>query len=236
MKVQCRAFNSDGMAAVATTLAALRADQDSEPPVGLLTDPSLSEPFDARVEYPAVTFASRWHLGLWLFQQFSDSFPNESDNRQAGFWTWLAYFLFGIIRPRRTKVGEDARYILNRDDFRKRYRHLVAGPFYVLLAHASAPQAVRGILATPPAAPGELYEQFAARKELITSDAIMQAITSLYYDSEKGTLKRGSSGSARRLADVLMQYDVTYDFASIPSDRLLSMLPHEFRRFMQRAR
>jgi hypothetical protein len=54
----------------------------------------------------------------------------------------------------------------------------------------------------------------------------------MYFERDSGTLKRGAGANARRLAEVLMQYDVTYDFATISADRLIGMLPGEFQRFL----
>lgn len=128
-------------------------------------------------------------------------------------------------------MGEDARYVLNSDDYRKRYRHLLAGPFFVFSAHEQSPQIIRGLLATEPSVPGDLYEQIASRQELVTSAPVVEVVTSMYFDATKGVLKRGASANARRLAEVLMQYDVTFDFGSISTERLLALLPAEFNKF-----
>ncbi len=232
MRMDCRSFNEQGMSAAASILEDLRVRPEGDRPVDLLADPGLTEIVGASLELPNQSFASRWLLAVWLYRELGKALPNTAQLHVPGFWTWLAFFLLPIIRPPGTKVGEDARYILNKDDYRKRYRHLVAGPYYVFLAHESEPHIVRGLLATAPQAPGDLYEQFASRQELITSSAIMHVVNQMYFDQESGTLKRGASTSAHRLAAVLMQYDVTYDFAVIPPDRLMHMLPREFRRFM----
>jgi hypothetical protein len=49
------------------------------------------------------------------------------------------------------------------------------------------------------------------------------------------SLKKGSGGkgggSARRLSDVLKQFNMNYDFYAIKSDDLINLLPKEFDRF-----
>lgn len=233
MNPECRCFNTSGMNAASAALDELRNRPDGSLPVTLLTDPALSDIAGRPLNLPRGEIATRWQLGVWLYRELERAVDDRDVFRRSGFWTWLAFFLFPIVRPAGTKIYEDARYILNRDDFRKRYRHLVAGPYYVFVTHESKPQAIRGLLATPPYAPGDLYEQFASRQELITSGAVMQLVTKMYLDQASGGLKRGSGANARRLAEVLLQYDVTHDFATISAQRLLDMLPSEFRRFMQ---
>ena len=235
MRLECRCFNQSGISAAAEALEELRDRPAHDLPADLLSDPSLTEVVGGPLEVPKEGFSSRWLLGVWLYRELTRALPDIALLNRPGVWTWLAFFLFPIVRPLGTKVYEDARYILNRDDFRKRYRHLVAGPYYVFTAHEDEPHIVRGLLATRPQAPGDLYEQFASRQELITSAAVMQIVTHMYFDHDNQTLKRGSSANARRLAEVLMQYDVTYDFATLSSQRLLDMLPREFGRFVRRS-
>jgi hypothetical protein len=234
MILECRCFNEHGINAAAEALEEVRNRPAYELRADLLTDPALTQVVGRFLQVPKRGFASRWLLGVWLYRELSAAVPDIALRHHPGVWTWLAFLLFPIIRPPGTKVYEDARYIFYRDDFRKRYRHLVAGPYFVFSAHESEPHIVRGLLATQPHAPGDLYEQFASRQELITSSAVMQIVTQMYFDRDRGTLRSGASANARRLAEVLIQYDVTFDFATISPERLLHMLPREFKRFVHR--
>ena len=86
---------------------------------------------------------------------------------------------------------------------------------------------------------GHIYYQLVSRTNLITSAPVTEVATSLYYDARLDGLRRGSQtygaeGSVFRFADVLMQLDRTFDLHTIPSDRLLHILPDEFRRFRGR--
>jgi hypothetical protein len=84
--------------------------------------------------------------------------------------------------------------------------------------------------------PGDVVEQLVARQELITNPVVVQVATSLYYDPATGTAKRGAGGktggSARRLASVLDQFDVTWDLFAMPWKDLMAKLPKEFSRFL----
>ncbi len=232
MRLECRCFNDRGLHAAAETLDALRAGHDNGLPATLISDPALTDVVGGMLTLPQVGFQTRFQLGAWLYRELPMVVQLNSLLRSPGFWTWLAFFLFPYVCQGAEKVGENARYIFNRDNFRKRYRHLAAGPYLVFSRHNMAPQTIRGLLAAPPHSPGDLYEQFASRQELITSAAVMEVVNQMYFAKDTGVLKRGAATNARRLAEVLMHYDVTYDFISIPTGRLLSMLPKEFHRFI----
>lgn len=81
----------------------------------------------------------------------------------------------------------------------------------------------------------EIVAQLAARQELITNPAVIEAATALYIDSKSEQPKKGSGGQAtgspRRLADVLNQFDITWDLYAMNSEKILEMLPKEFDRF-----
>lgn len=230
MTLKFRAFNESGTEAAIAYIESLRQDEDVGPP-SFLVDEQLSAEVGGAMKVPKDDIPTRWHLGAWLYREVERSITEPEVLRTPGFWTWIALAVFPTIRPIGTPIREDARYILKTDDYRKRYRHLISGPYFVFAAHQLAPHIIKAALATPPHAPGDLYEQFASRQELITSAAVMELVSTMYWDSDRSNLKSGASSNARRLADVLMQYQVTYDFGAIQPTRLLEMLPREFRRF-----
>jgi hypothetical protein len=80
--------------------------------------------------------------------------------------------------------------------------------------------------------PGDVVEQLASRQDLVRARGVMEATTRLYVD-EKQALKRGAASkdkpaTARRLANVLGQLDLTYDLQSLEADEVLDLLPEEF--------
>jgi len=178
---------------------------------------------------------SRWELAKWLHA----SLTAHEDHLDAGAWSWLAMCLFDFLCPAADgarKVRQFARYLLEANDFRKAHRHLLKGPYLLMQAHADEPEAVRGLLATRPDAPGELYEQLVTRKFLITSRAVVSVATQLYLTPESRQLKKGAGGSGagspRRYVEVLQQFDLTYDLNRISPDALRALLPKEFARFL----
>jgi hypothetical protein len=123
------------------------------------------------------------------------------------------------------------------DDYKTYYRHLLAGPYRIYRAHQDDPSRVMAVLATAVEQPGDVVEQLASRQEIITSPPLMTAITTLYYRPAAGKLKSGAAGkgggSARRLADVIQQFDLTWDVYGMDPSEFLTLLPSEFDRFKQ---
>src|SRR5262249_16830000 len=113
--------------------------------------------------------------------------------------------------------------------------HLLAGPYRIYRAHRDNPQRALVLLCGPLDRPGDIVEQFASRQELVTNPTVIESATRLYVDPATNRPRRGaggkSAGSARRLADVLEQFDVTWDLYTLTPDGLLTLLPHEFDRF-----
>jgi hypothetical protein len=120
-------------------------------------------------------------------------------------------------------------------DFRRYYRHLLAGPYRVFKAHRDDPNRTLALLCGPLHQISDVYLELAQRQELVTNPAVVAAATTLYYDPKKGGLKRsgskGAPGTIRRFAEVLMQLDVTWDLYSMTAEELIGMLPPEFDRF-----
>jgi hypothetical protein len=91
------------------------------------------------------------------------------------------------------------------------------------------------LLGGPLDRPGEIVEQFASRQETVTNQATVQTTTDLYWDHANNKPKRRAggkgAGSARRLADVLLQFDATWGLYAMKSSGLFELLPKEFNKF-----
>lgn len=239
MKV--RRLNSAGIEHFERFLDSLTEAVPSAVPLTALTAPETSESLGVDLEVEHRAFASRMDLGSYLFKKLNVSGLLDID-ADRGLWAWLAMFYFESLCPadrvgRRTP-GSRARWILDPNNFRRYYRHLLAGPYRIVRAYSDCPETAMCILCGPPDKPGDVVEQIASRQELITNRAFMAAATKLYYDSRSGMLKRGSAdkkgrGGARRLAAVLQQFDVTYDLYTLDADELSQLLPKEFDRFLR---
>jgi cation transport regulator ChaB len=102
-------------------------------------------------------------------------------------------------------------YPSNLNDYQKGQRHLIRMP--VLLLSSFGDDADHLLLGSP-SVPGEIREQLTSQQDMF-HPAFQAAARILYYDDEKGTIRRGAAGkkggSARRLARVRQQLDVTWD-------------------------
>jgi len=188
----------------------------------------IAEPriFDTRYDWA--------NYALTLTRSEKDSHV-QSD---AGLWAWLTLVYFDQVCPPAAgnrKLGQRARYVPTGTDYRTYYRHLLAGPWQILCAHRDEPERARALLGGALHKPGDLYEQVASRMELATSATVLSLSNVLYLDAHTGRRKRGSGGagkgSPRRLAEVLMQLDLTFDIYAMPMEKLLRLLPKEFERF-----
>ena len=155
---------------------------------------------------------------------------------RVGLWGWLAFVGREVVYPKRQdgkrKLGEVHRwYPSDLSDFQKGQRHLVRTP--VLLRSSFGDNADHLLLGTP-AVPGELREQLTSQQDMFHL-AFQEAARTLYYDATSGTLRRGAAGkrggSARRLAKVRQQLDVTWNLFALTAEQILEKLPAEFEQF-----
>jgi hypothetical protein len=213
--------------------------EEPEPlPDEILTDETMSEPVQPEIEIEQLNFSNRFEAAKYLNEKLAEAGIANLE-RDKGLWAWLSLFYFEQLCPPDQnglrKPGERARWIVATGDYRKYYRHLLAGPFRIYRAHRDNPDRAFALLCTSLNRPGDVVEQLASRQELVTNSAVMEAATTLYVDDETEKPKRGAAGrgpgSARRLADVLNQFDVTWDLYSMATQDLLDMLPVEFERF-----
>ena len=231
-------FNRDGVAAFSNYRARLTLDPALEPPAELLSDPALTELVASDVEVAPRQFANRLEAGRFL-NELMDAAKVQSPERVQGLWTWLTLFYFDEVCPSdgngRRNPKDEARLIPLLDNHQRFYRHLLVGPFLIVRAHRSQPERAIAMLCNPLWKPGEIVEQLASRKELVTNHAVADVATKLYYDPATGSFKRGAGsdvkGAARRLAALFNQLDLTFYLYGMTCDEMLALLPKEFDRF-----
>lgn len=208
------------------------------PPSALLDDPTMSDPLQLVIPRPNVSFQSRYDLGLELVDLL-DVLEVGKVQVDAALWDWLSLCLIDQICPPdeggRRKPGQIDRYLLQLDNHRTRYRHLVRTAWSLVRVHDTA---ARFMLAGPLHVHGEAAEQLGAYQEVITCKPLIAAIGILAWDAERARLKRGfggsGPGSARRVPVVAKQFRLTYDLDSMRPEQILALLPREFDRFRER--
>lgn len=241
--MELRRLNESGLAEFREQLLTMKSDPKREPPWHLLDDTRFTAPSAVVTDVERKVFTTRMEAAVAMNGLLGDRPPPGTD-RDTGLWSWLALFHFDSICPPgeegRRKVGAAHRYILEGANHKTYYRHLLLGPYLIFRAHRDEPERAIVLLCQPPDAPGDIVEQLASRQEIVTNPVMMRVATELYYDRATGSPKRGASsknrGSARRLAEVTDQFDVTWDLFGVPWHSLLAKLPVEFDRFRTRAK
>jgi hypothetical protein len=208
----------------------------------VVNDPTYSRPVGSGDLVPeAVSFETRFEAAEHLAALVESAGLKEPD-LDRGFWCWLSWVWFESLCPvakdGRRQPRDMARWVLDLD-WKRYYRHLLAGPWWVYEAHRDKPERAIALLCTSPTSPGELVEQVASRQELVSNPGLVEMITRLYYDPGSRKLKRGHGakgpGSARRIADVADQLDMIWDLYSTSGEEFLTLLPSEFDKFQDAA-
>ena len=229
--MKLRSFNADGINRFEQFLSS--AVRDTEDLHSFLVSPGLSIAVSPEIEVEARSFVNRFAAGEYLYSLFGDSSIFNLDE-DRGIWAWLSAFYFDQLCPDGTKLGKDYRWIPVVNSFRNYYRHLLAGPYFIYRAHKDHPQHAMAVLVAPLHRPGDIVEQLASRQELVTNKSVMEAATRLYIGEDGAPKPRAAgrgAGSARRLADVLTQLDLTWDLYDLSTEKLLELLPAEFDEF-----
>lgn len=234
--MELRRFTEDGLRAFEDFLDSCGTDDPMQYTEDILLSPLHSEQVDPAVQLGLAVVTSRLELAKQLDDWFTeaDLKPQRGD---VGLWAWLSCFWFPVIcaksRNGKWKPGSVVRWIPRSNDFRRYYRHLIAGPYFIYQAHRDHPQRAAAALCQRPGSPGDLVEQLASRQQIITNPAVMQVASDLYVDPSTGRQNRhGNSkkaGGARRFIDVLAQFDRTWDLSMMSADDLRNLLPKEFR-------
>lgn len=236
--MKLRSMNPSGLEAFEHYLQDLKATPNAAVPTELLSKPGASEPSQVDADFRSMSFRNRFEAGKYIFRVLDDAAPGTL-LQDAGAWAWLSLFYFDAVCPAdaqgQRRPGELARYVPDNTNYRKYYRHLLAGPYRIFRAHKDKPERALALLCTPVHKPGDLAEQLAARQELITNAAALEAATKLFVDPQKTSPRRGAAGrgpgSARRYAELLNQFDVTWDLYAMESMSIIALLPKEFERF-----
>lgn len=238
--MKLRRFNRDGIAAFAKYRGRLSLEPGLKPPFEDLEDNALTEIVATHLDVKPRAFKNRLEAGRFL-NELMDAASVQQPERDEGLWTWLTLLYFDEVCPAdgngRRDPQSEARLTPLIDNHQRFYRHLLLGPFMIVRAHRSQPERAIAMLCNPLWKPGEIVEQLASRKELVTNQAVVDVAKRLYYDSSTGSFKRGAGssvkGAPRRLAALLNQLDLTYYLYGMTCDEMLALLPKEFDRFRQ---
>lgn len=232
-------LNEEGVAVFSQFIDRLTTDSPMAFPAELLTAGEYAYPIGGSCAVLDKLDLDDKFATAEAIDQLISELSISSPERDAGFWTWLSCYLFENLCPRdkyRAYVpGERARWVADTSNYQRYYRHMLAGIWGVYRAHSDDPQRAIALLNGPVNKRGDLFEQVASRKEQVTNNAVVELTRALYWDEQKSAMKRGSGGkgpgSPRRLADILWQFDRTWDLYEMTTQGLIQKLPPEFDRF-----
>jgi hypothetical protein len=234
-----RRLNAEGINRFAAYLGELRKDRTLAPDRSLLVDESTSEFMAGGVELEQPGFSTKKQAAEYLHPRLKTLDPPDLF-RDAQLWTWLALYYFDDVCPAdedgKRKPVADPHYILDAQNHRRRYRHLLATP---VLIKDAIPDHNRIYLNAPLPVHGELVEQTMSRLYLIRIPAVREAIDRLYFDTERDAVKPGAVTRTRRgnlrerLTTRIQQLSMTYDVSAMSSDQLIEALGTEFEQWAQ---
>jgi len=237
-KTKLRILRDKGIDKMNNFLDSLKTENPQAYPSEMLNDPEFSDSISPDIIIEAKIFGSKFEVAEYFYKILNNAgLTRVLENR--GLWCWLSLYFFDQLCPRerggRYKPGARARWIPEVTNFQRYYRHLLAGPYRIYNFHKDVPERAMALLCGPVNRQGDLIEQLASRQELITNRPLIGAVTELYYNPSTGKNKRGAggkgAGSPRRLAEVIDQFNLTWDLYAMSSEEIISLLSSEFDRF-----
>lgn len=238
--MRLRRLTPSGIDHFSTYLMQLKAQPNLPPPAFLLTETDSSQELATDAEISDELFPTRLDAARYLDQLLSSSGLTQIE-RDAGLWSWLTLFYFDQICPvaenNARHPGELARYIPAINVSRRYYRHMLLGPFVIYRLHSDDPARLLALLSSPVhIGTSETYRLFIENPTLLACRAVVATATCLYFDKQRGRLRRGAgakeAGGCRRLVKFLQQLDCTFDLPMLTEQRLQQLLPQEFQRFL----
>lgn len=236
-----RLLNEEGAKVFREYVARLRADSKAAPPRQILQDGMYSDPFDPEVQVDLLAFESTFQFGAQLVEWFAKC-EERLISRNHALWNWLAlYFFDQICKPGADgsrKVLEEAVYVLEQNfSFRKYYRHAVRTPWLAVREHQEHAKVL--LLTSGKGTRSDIAEQLGAYQHLFQNKTVIGAAYRLYFDPVEQRPRRGAggkgAGSARRLATIAQQLELTYDLEDCGEEKFETLLPAEFGRWMTAA-
>ena len=238
--MKLRKFNAEGIARFSEYLDMLENEPKRLVPKQMLEDASCSEVFGRPTEVQIRAFDSRYDAAEY-FDKILAQTEMADVERDVGLWSWLTLLYFDELCPP-NKSGERSlrerpAYVPEPQNFKRYYRHLLLGPLLIFRAHHDSPKRAMALLCKPLPIIDDIVGQLASRQEIVTNPTLIELATRLYYDPSTKTAKKNAggkgAGSPRRLADILRQFDVTWDLYAMSLTEFWMVLPREFDRFRQ---
>jgi len=238
--MQLRRFNEAGINEVEYWLQAASIDPSIEPPYSLAESFIHTEAIGRKISkdiFVDDAFETKMTLAIAIGQALNQAaLDEESLEKDSGFWTWLVFNFVDRFMKKNQRPGEGGLWIYTPNNWRRAYRHKMAGVWEVFRAHRDDPARLKAVLCMDIYTTGEIFEQMIASKRHMLSPGVMELVTKLYFDEVEQKQKRGSGGKAggspRRLSAVLDQLGQTFDIEELGWKALAEKLPSDFKKFL----
>ena len=232
------------------------AANGGEIPLQLLDSKSASEVYPKPLSLDSnLRFENKLDFAKYLSDQFERaSIKIQEISHDSELWTTIILLYFDQFCPinegnrdvkfEKSSMEKFPKYIPQRvtragtESLRGR-RHYAYGPFLIYNQYKDSPHKADFALSGKLHVWGEDIEQVVGRSEVLTNKNLMSVIRTLYWDEQKGRLKPGYStrtkpGNLRRLlGDIRSQMEKTYDWQSMPTEQIVSLLPEEFEQWLE---
>lgn len=226
-----RSFNEEGLARFLAIMGGSEPNGQIDP-----CDPQFSTAVPGTVMLTITSFPNRKAMAKAICSAFGAQSP-EGLQHETGIWTWLTWVLREQLFDRDAKtgllkVGEE--WVWNPakpDQYQKAQRHKVRLPVVIWATLGSdADHLLYGDVKKP----GELISQLTSQQDML-APSFQRLCRKLYFDDAAKKVKKGAAGagagSARRLARIRKQLDITWDMSDLDADAISKLLPDEFNKF-----
>lgn len=190
-----RAFTEEGVRQFEDYILDLRKGIEAPLPEDLLEGPNTILISNSIKVVPGALPGDKYEAANYLHTLLKPLSLTKLKEHSRGIWTWLAAFYFDSIRPEKGNAPPSAPYhYIYEKQWDRRYRHLLAFPhelFSLYVDQESGPENIRIFLNGSVRVLGGVIEQLASRQEIITSHPVVQALTKLYWDTEREAPKTG---------------------------------------------
>lgn len=236
--MKMRRFTDAGIAAVRELLPQIKTVDDLARAEALATNDDLAKPIDELASLDLDekrVFPTTFAFCEYFHSLIKDHKP-LTYRTDVGFWTWLAMvYVRQLVREDSAggvDVKEQGRLVFD-SVFRQSHRHLLSSPYYVYHFYADDPNVCKAVLWNKLPVRGDLQEYILSRQVIVQTPALMQTVTSLYFDDDTQEIKPGAGskgpGTPRRYVVAVDQFGLTKDFYhKNDADEFMRILPAEF--------
>jgi len=179
-------------------------------------------------------FDSRLEIGQYL----NDLFNLKGIERKQlcikgmeDFWTWLSYIWFDQITNNQEYVKRSERYICTQS-WNRYYVHIIAGAYY--LYSVLGKERAKLFLNSPPHIISDFNDHLACYQYIVNYKNLLDVAIELYWNKNQNKPKTAATssekpGNVRRYSIFVSQLELTYDVYNMSKDKILYLLPQEFK-------